>query len=203
MTLGEQTINDFLEALASKEPVPGGGTLAGLITAIATSLGNMVLAYTDGKKKYAEYQSLHNDCNSFFQTARIEAMELATADAEAYARLNALWKLDKDDPKRKDNWDSTLEQAIVVPIHTMELCKRIITTLETMAGTTNNLLVSDLSTSAILAKAASDTAALTAKINLPHIVDETRRKVLALKVDSIAREISNLTTSVHEACMEV
>ena len=49
VNIGDQKINEFLDALASKEPTPGGGTVSGLLTALSTSLGNMVLAYTEGK----------------------------------------------------------------------------------------------------------------------------------------------------------
>ena len=91
MNFGENTINAFLDSLGSKEPTPGGGALSGIVTALSTSLGTMVLAYTKDKKKYADHESLHHDCGNFLVSARAEAMELASADAAAYATLNTLW----------------------------------------------------------------------------------------------------------------
>ena len=49
-------MKDFLNVLASKEPVPGGGGACGYVAAVGMALGNMVLSLTTGKKKYAEYQ---------------------------------------------------------------------------------------------------------------------------------------------------
>ncbi len=42
---------EFVEVLASKEPVPGGGGAAAFVGAIGTALGNMVGSLTVGKKK--------------------------------------------------------------------------------------------------------------------------------------------------------
>ena len=52
----DMNMNEFLNVLSSKEPVPGGGGACGYVAAVGMSLGNMVLALTTGKKKYAEYQ---------------------------------------------------------------------------------------------------------------------------------------------------
>ena len=38
--------------------MPGGGGACGYVAAVGMSLGNMVLALTTGKKKYAEYQEM-------------------------------------------------------------------------------------------------------------------------------------------------
>lgn len=44
-------MKDFLNVLASKEPVPGGGGACGYVAAVGMALGNMVLSLTTGKKK--------------------------------------------------------------------------------------------------------------------------------------------------------
>ena len=42
--------NEYLEALASKAPTPGGGSAAAVYGAIGTALGEMVGNLTSGKK---------------------------------------------------------------------------------------------------------------------------------------------------------
>ena len=49
--------NEFVEVLASKAPVPGGGGASALVGAIGTALGNMVGSLTVGKKKYADVEA--------------------------------------------------------------------------------------------------------------------------------------------------
>jgi methenyltetrahydrofolate cyclohydrolase len=200
VNVGEQKFNDFLNALASKEPAPGGGVTSGILVALATSLGNMVIAYTEGKKKYADNQLLHEDCGKFFEAARVESMELAAADAQSYAALNTLWKLEKNDPKRIERWDHAVEQATDVPIQTMELCFRVLTTLETMIGKTNNMLVSDLITASILARSSVEIAAVTARINIPLLEDQARMSELEKRVCTLETTCRTLAKDIEEAC---
>ncbi|MCL1888004.1 MAG: cyclodeaminase/cyclohydrolase family protein, partial [Kiritimatiellaeota bacterium] len=47
----EHSCRDFITALASKEPVPGGGGACALVGALGMALGNMVGSLTLGKKK--------------------------------------------------------------------------------------------------------------------------------------------------------
>ena len=48
---------EFLDALASKAPVPGGGGASALVGAVGVALGNMVGNLTVGKKKYASVEA--------------------------------------------------------------------------------------------------------------------------------------------------
>ena len=56
MNISEKTCVEFVDVLASKAPVPGGGGAAALVGAIGMALGSMVCNLTIGKKKYAEYE---------------------------------------------------------------------------------------------------------------------------------------------------
>ena len=47
------TIQEFLDVLSSKEPVPGGGGASALAGALGNALGQMVANLNIGKKKYA------------------------------------------------------------------------------------------------------------------------------------------------------
>ena len=203
VNIGDQKINEFLDALASKEPTPGGGAVSGLLTALSASLGNMVLAYTEGKKKYADHQSLHDDCGNFLQAACIESMKLSTADADAYRALSTLCKLDRDDPRRKDEWEDAVQRATSVPIRTMELCNSILITLETMIGKSNKMLVSDLATASIIAKASTEISAWTARINLPLLGDSDLQSELTEKIQALLASSDSIAQNIDKACRAV
>ena len=57
MNTAEQTCGGFLDALASKAPVPGGGGASALVGALGAALCTMVGNYTVGKKKYAAVEA--------------------------------------------------------------------------------------------------------------------------------------------------
>ena len=46
----KKSAEEFVEVLASKEPVPGGGGASALVGAVGCALGNMVGSLTVGKK---------------------------------------------------------------------------------------------------------------------------------------------------------
>ena len=50
----EQSIQGFVEGLAAREPVPGGGAAAALAGGMGAALGAMAIQFTVGKKKYAD-----------------------------------------------------------------------------------------------------------------------------------------------------
>jgi formiminotetrahydrofolate cyclodeaminase len=56
MSIYEKTLNEYLEAAASKSHTPGGGSVSAVVGANAASMVSMVANLTIGKKKYAEVQ---------------------------------------------------------------------------------------------------------------------------------------------------
>ena len=56
MKISEKSCIEFVEVLASKAAVPGGGGAAALVGSIGMALGSMVCNLTIGKKKYAQYE---------------------------------------------------------------------------------------------------------------------------------------------------
>ena len=46
----KNTIEEFLNAAAAKQPAPGGGSVTALVGALAASMGEMVINYSIGKK---------------------------------------------------------------------------------------------------------------------------------------------------------
>ena len=200
MDLGSHTINELVASLASKQPTPGGGAVAGLLAALSTSLGQMVLAYTQGKKKYAEHESLHTDCISFLQKASDDALLLANEDANAYEALNMLWKLEKNDPTRIERWEDALAKAIQVPLQTMELSERILTSLQTLQGKTNVMLSSDLIIAGILAESAARSARLNVEINLNQMVESDAKNALQSKTSDLLASCKFACKSIEDGC---
>jgi formiminotetrahydrofolate cyclodeaminase len=200
MDLGSQSVNELLASLAAKQPTPGGGAVAGLLAGLSSSLGQMVLAYTEGKKKYAEYEAMLDESVSFFRKASQEAITLGNADADAYETLNVLWKLDKEDPKRIASWDDALANAIEVPFQTMQLSERVLTTINNLVGKTNAMLASDLVIAAILAEASARSARLNVEINLRQMEDGKERNTLQEKTTALLASCITICKSIEDAC---
>ena len=80
--------NEFVEVLASKAPVPGGGGASALVGAIGTALGNMVGSLTVGKKKYAEVEAEMYELKAKCDKLQAELLQLIERDAEVFEPLS-------------------------------------------------------------------------------------------------------------------
>jgi formiminotetrahydrofolate cyclodeaminase len=186
--LSQQTLESLLNSLAAKQPVPGGGAVAGITTALSASLGGMVVAYSLGKPSLADSQSMLENAAS--------ELEQAEADAVAYGRLNALWGLEKDDPDRLSGWTDAVEGAIKAPGEIMETADRILEILEELPGRSARHLGSDLAIAVELAATGARAAERNVAVNLPLLPEgETRNDHdaryggVGVRVDERARTI--------------
>ena len=200
MNLASLTIHETLNALASKEPTPGGGAVAGLLAALSGALGRMVLAYSVDREDSEPHKELHDDCIVFLKAASEESLLLGDADAKAYEKVNALWKLPKDDPSRVDGWNAALQEATNIPIQTMELSDRILKTLEKLPNTTNTMLASDLAIAALLAETAAKVASWNVRVNLQLMEDSPEIEKIRVHTESLLAGCKAKANAIENSC---
>ena len=183
------TIGEYLDRLAAAVPVPGGGAVAGVTLAQANALGAMVVGYAIGKPKFAAHDAAHRAAHASFERGRQRALDLAAQDASAYAALNALWKLPKDDPSRAGFADAVIA-AIAAPEATLLLAKDTLVALDTLVGTTSPSLASDLRIALDLVLSGASAAQENVRINLPSVADEPLRGRVSARTEAVLAEIS-------------
>ena len=167
----DRSCREFVSALASGAPTPGGGGAAALVGAIGAALGNMVGALTVGKKKYAEVEdeikALMAECDSL-QAALLDQVR---ADAECFAPLAKAYSIPKDDPGREAALEEATLHACTAPLEIMRLCARAIDCAAQFAEKGSRLALSDAGCAAILCKAALQAASLNVFINTGALRD--------------------------------
>ena len=183
LELRSMTIGEYLDRLAAAVPVPGGGAVAGVTLAQANALGAMVVGYAIGKPKFAAHDAAHRAAHASFERGRQRALDLAAQDASAYAALNALWKLPKDDPSRAGFADAVIA-AIAAPEATLLLAQ------DTLVGTTSPSLASDLRIALDLVLSGASAAQENVRINLPSVADEPLRGRVSARTEAVLAEIS-------------
>jgi formiminotetrahydrofolate cyclodeaminase len=167
--LGDMTVAEFLGALASKSPTPGGGAAAAVTLAQAAALGSMVVAYTEGKSKWAAHAALHAHAASFLSQVRLEALALADRDASAYRALNAMWGMPCEERSRDPRWPAALDEAIAAPSAIADLACATIVMLARLDGRTSALLASDLRIARLFADTALEAALANVEVNVPML----------------------------------
>ncbi len=198
--LESMTVGGLLRELSDKTPTPGGGAIAPVVGALGAALAGMVLSYSIGKKSLAEHEPMLIGAGERLGRARTLLLLLAQEDAEAYARLNELMKLAKDDARRIKEMPDAVEGAIGAPRASLAACTDLLRLLETLVGTTNRYLKSDLAIAAALADAGARAAAWNVEINLPLIEDESRRDSLQGELGTALADAKARCASIESAC---
>lgn len=196
----DQSVREFLEAVAGKQPTPGGGAVASVVAALAAALSRMVVNYSAGKRSLAAHDALHQEALLALEELGNRALRLAEDDASAYGRLNSLWKLDKTDPKRIAEFPAAVEQAIAAPHAILHACMETLRLLERLCGKTNAMLASDLAIAAVLADAGARSAAWNVKINLPLLDDDDVREMFRSTIAQTLNDARTLAERIEQAC---
>lgn len=176
MTMAEKSCADFLDLLASKAPVPGGGGAAAMGGAIGMALSNMVGNLTIGKKKYADVEEEVKALVE--QGAKIieELKTLVDRDAEVFEPLSKAYGLPKDTPEQAEHKAKTLEECAIlacsVPIEIMRKAYAGIKIHERMGQIGTRIAISDVGCGVVFLKAALISGSLNVIINLNTIADQ-------------------------------
>ena len=194
LELRSMTVGEYLDKLAAAVPVPGGGAVAGVTLAQANALGSMVVGYAIGKPKFAAHDAAHRAAHAAFESGRQHSLDLAAQDASAYAVLNTLWKLPKDDPARA-GFGAAVLAAIAAPEATVRLAHDTLASLEALVGTTSASLASDLRIAIDLAAVGARAAQENVRINLPSVADETLRAAISARTEAMLAAIESGATA--------
>jgi formiminotetrahydrofolate cyclodeaminase len=169
-------ISAFLDALAAKQPIPGGGAVAALAGALAAAMGEMVLNYSVGKKELAPHQEELDSLLHQLHNARWMLTQLLIEDQLAFAALAAERKTQKSSPKQSHpTLDSALLACIAVPQAVGATALAILGAAQRALPIANRHLLSDLAVCAELAMATLRCAAYNVRINLADVADPARR----------------------------
>ena len=196
----ERDIQNFLAALASKAPAPGGGGAAALCGALAIALGNMVGNLTLGKKKYADVQEDIKALNEKAEALRADFVALIDADAEAFAPLSKAYGIPKDDPERAEVMETALLKAVQPPLEIMRKCVKALELIAEYAAKGSALAISDAGCAAAITRAACEAAALNVLVNTKPMRDREKAGEInreaneLLQQCALAREIYNDVT---------
>src|SRR5713101_4217015 len=89
----QQSIQHYLDELASAQPTPGGGSASALSGALGAALASMVCRLTPGKAGYEEVQPEIERIWEQTEQLRTRFAQLLQEDIEAYGRLSATYKM--------------------------------------------------------------------------------------------------------------
>ena len=205
MGFSDKSCSEFVEVLASKAPVPGGGGASAMVGALATALGNMVGSLTVGKKKYAaveeEMWALKDRCDRLQK----DFLHLVERDAEVFEPLARAYSMPKNTEEEKAEkarvMEIVLRDACSVPMEIMEKCCEAIDIIAVFAEKGSVIAISDAGVGAAFAKAALKGASLNVYINTKSMADRALAAELNARCDRMLEEYTGKADAIFDSVL--
>ena len=195
VTYGEMALADLLDAFASTDPVPGGGSAAALAGAVGTSLLLMVAAMPKTRTDVPEETADLAEAATRLHPLRDQLLELVDADSDAYNEVIAAYRLPKgtdgENALRKSAIDRAMRSATETPLNTMRACQQALRGAVIVAANGNRRTTSDVGVGMELLVAGLRGARMNVEINLSMLDDQeyvarVRTEAEELERDAVA-----------------
>jgi glutamate formiminotransferase / formiminotetrahydrofolate cyclodeaminase len=187
---------EFLNALASKNPTPGGGSAAAFTAAEGAALTAMVARSTLGKKKYEHVQKEMESIVIEADQLMCSLKNLISEDALSFESVLAAYKMPKGTGEQKNVRTTAIQRAILkaaeVPLETCRASLKVLRLIVLVSEKGNLNAITDAGTAALLSIAAISSAGANTKINLQSLLDEKVCAMISRQLQEIEKETQKL-----------
>lgn len=189
MNYQNDTILEFSKSLSSKASIPGGGSLTAVVSGLSTSLILMVCNISKSNKNFIKYKNEIEEIISKLEDINKIFFDLSNEDAINLQKLMDSYKLKKESKEdinyRKEEIQKNLNNAIVVPLKTLELTIDVLQILKNIIDKSSKMLISDIGVSAFCFESVLNNAYLNILINTKYLSDINQKE----KINSKAKEL--------------
>ncbi|MGH7400692.1 MAG: cyclodeaminase/cyclohydrolase family protein [Candidatus Rokuibacteriota bacterium] len=197
----DQSIGEWLQALASSAPAPGGGAAAALNVAVGAALIAMVCNVTIGRPRYARHEPLMREALAQATTLRDRALQLAADDTRAFGAVSLAHKLPRDTDEQRQARTERIQRALVrateVPLDTAALAGDVIQLARRIVDGANVAALADVAAAALSARAALEASLINVETNLLAITDPARGQDLSGRTTSLSALVAEAERTVR------
>ncbi len=200
MLLIDKSVKEFVNAVESKEPTPGGGSVAALAGSLGSSLTAMVGNLTIGRKSFEaldeETKKKFNDNFNKVTKIKDRLNDLVDKDVEAFDGFMKALKMPKtteeEKAARKDAMEKATIEALEIPLDTATECLNVLKLQKVFAENGNVNAITDVGVGALMAYAGVEGALFNVIINLNGLKDEAYVSTKKAECDNILEEAKKL-----------
>jgi formiminotetrahydrofolate cyclodeaminase len=156
----DKTLQEYLDQLSRREPVPGGGSAAALTAALGLGLISMVTNYSIGRK--ANTPAVNRRLEKILaasESMRSRLLALTSLDSEAYLKVAAARSLDQKAQRQ------AAKEARAVPLEVRTLCRKAVGLTDFLVQKGNPYLLSDVEVALELLMSAFNGCGIMVKVN--------------------------------------
>ena len=196
----QNSLQSFLDELASSAPTPGGGSAAAIMGAMGAALVSMVCNVTLAKKGHeavaVELSAVRDESEQL--RARLTAM--VADDIAAFDGLMAAYRLPKaseaEKARRAEAIQANLRAATETPLACARACAEVVA-LSRRAGEKGYAgVVSDAGVGVLAANSALRSAALNVYINAPAIKDRVYALAATAEIEKLIEQCTRESEAV-------
>ncbi|OGF58397.1 MAG: hypothetical protein A2Y62_15010 [Candidatus Fischerbacteria bacterium RBG_13_37_8] len=174
----KNTIEEFLTTLASEQPTPGGGSVAGLANCLSASL-LLMFCKLSIKNTNDEDKELFTKLLAETKDVMEHAKILIDKDADAFDNVIDAFKLpkitDTEKQLRTEKIQDAFYHAALVPLENIKISSDLLEITEEISSKGNQNALSDFKCAIYLAKAAYQCARENVLINLESIKNQEKK----------------------------
>jgi len=169
------SVRDLLDAFASPDPLPGGGSAAALAASLGVSLLTMVASMSRTRTANPAESLALREAAARLQPIREALIALIEEDSRAYLAVIAAYRQpkDTDDQRaaRTEAIQNAVRWAIDVPLRTMRWGEQALREATPIVRVGNPNAVTDAIVGARLLMTALESAGLNVDVNVPAVTD--------------------------------
>lgn len=200
------TIQEFLDVLSSKEPVPGGGGASALAGALGNALGQMVANLTIGKKKYAQVEDEIKELAERMKGIQGQFTALADQDAKVFAPLAKCYSLPSGTEEEKaykaEVMEARLLDASLVPMEIMEKASEMLEIMDILADKGSRMAVSDVGVGVQFIRTALLGAVMNVYINTKSMKNREKAEEMNEKAEHLIKEGTEAADRIYQKVLE-
>lgn len=206
MAIKDQSIEKFLNELASKAATPGGGSVAAFLGAQSTALISMVCHLTVGKAAYSDVNVEMQDLLIRSETLRATLTQMIQRDVEVFERIMACYRLPKvsDEEKiiRSERIQYVLKEATLIPLDCVRACLEAMELSRIAANKGSLTVISDAGVAVMTAYAGLKSAALNVYINTKSIKDKHFTTEKLRELEQLLSEVDKTMSDIYQIVKE-
>lgn len=200
------TIQEFLDVLSSKEPVPGGGGASALAGALGNALGQMVANLTIGKKKYAQVEDEIKELAERMKGIQGQFTALADQDAKVFAPLAKCYSLpagtEEEKAYKAEVMEARLLDASLVPMEIMEKAWEMLEIMDILADKGSRMAVSDVGVGVQFIRTALLGAVMNVYINTKSMKNREKAEEMNEKAERLIKEGTEAADRIYQKVLE-